>query len=175
MAKTNKITYTNTDKTIVRILNEIGTATLAEINARYATENPEKPIAPASMTSAVKKGLITKSDEKVEVTRPTTRSVYTYRLVTADFQTRDGKALPYSDGEKSIIAALQTLEGFVTLAAIATAVGVSEIKPGSISGLISKGNVEKCAEEDKVEVPATAKGLAYTYTAAVTEVPGDGE
>ena len=179
MAKTNKITYTDTDRNIVRVLNALKNEnpdkdafTLAEVNELIVNENADaKAIAPASMTSAFNKGLIGKTDEKLPITRAGNYKVFTYRLVTADLQTKDGKALPYSDGEKAIIKALAEVDGFITLEDLATNMGVARILPGSVSGLIRKGNVEKCAEDDKVIVPALVKSSAFGYFAKVTEVP----
>lgn len=179
MAKTNKITYTETDKNIVRVLNALQDMhpdkeafTLAEVNDFVTGENADaKVIAPASMTSACNKGLIGKTDEKLTVTREGNRKVFTYRLVTAEIQTKDGKALPYSDGEKAIIKALNGIDGFITLEDLASNMGVARILPGSVSGLIRKGNVEKCSEDDKVTVSAVVKSSAFGYFAKVTEVP----
>lgn len=183
MAKTNKITYTDTDRNIVRVLNTLKDTnpdkdafTLAEVNEFVTNEDANaKAIAPASMTSAFNKGLIGKTDEKLPITRKGTRKVFTYRLVTADAQTKDGKALPYSDGEKAIIKALAEIEGFITLEDLASNMGVARILPGSVSGLIRKGNVEKCSEDDKVEVEAVVKSSAFGYFAKVNEVPGNSD
>lgn len=163
MAK-NKINYTEKDRLIVLILkNSEVDLTLAEIS-----EIAGEPIAPGTITSAVKKGLVAKAGEK-EVERLTKRSVSEYVLASTDVKLNEkGKPVNYTDNEKKIMEVLGNAEAPMTLAEIAVALGVEKLTSGSINGLTKKGNVAKAGERT-VEVMGKAKVSTYEFVADVPE------
>ena len=160
----NKINYTEKDRLIVSILkNSENDLTLAEISALAGT-----PIAPGTMTSAVKKGLVAKAGEKT-VERLTKRTVAEYVLASADAKLNEkGKPVNYTDNEKKIIEVLGKAEAPMTLAEIAVALGVEKLTSGSINGLVKKGNVAKVGDRT-VEVMGKAKVSTYEFVADVPE------
>lgn len=161
----NKINYTEKDRLIVSILkNSENDLTLAEISALAGT-----PIAPGTMTSAVKKGLVAKAGEKT-VERLTKRTVAEYVLASADAKLNEkGKPVNYTDNEKKIIEVLGKAEAPMTLAEIAVALGVEKLTSGSINGLVKKDNVTKVGDRT-VEVMSKAKVSTYEFVADVPEV-----
>jgi hypothetical protein len=161
----NKINYTEKDRLIVSILKESEVdLTLAQISERAGM-----PIAPGTITAAINKGLVAKTGE-VEVAKPGKRQVATYVLVDTEARVNEkGKPVNYTDGEKKIMEVLGASETPMTLAQIATALGVEKLTSGAINGLVKKGNV---AKGDMVEVAVMGKAKVSVYE-YVADVPTD--
>jgi hypothetical protein len=154
-----EVKYSTMDKTITRILAEAPDG----LTGAAISEIAGVEVKPGHLTGAVKKGLI-KVIDKVEIEKPTKRKVFTYTYVDSEVRMReDGKAHNYTDGEKAILAHAAKMDGAFTLADLAAAMGVSDVKPGSISGLVRKGNITKCDEADKVEVIGKGKSPVNLY------------
>lgn len=120
-------------------------------------------VKPGHTTSAINKGLI-KVIGKTSVPKVTHRKVFTYTFVDAVRRNKeDGKPFNYTDGELSILATASQMESPFTLIDLAAAMGVEVVRPGSVSGLIKKGNLTKCAEEDKVTVEGVSHSEVNVY------------
>lgn len=172
MSKTKTINYTANDRTIVAALKDADhPMTLAEIN-----EKAHLNLKAGSITSAVRKGLVTKVGE-TKVKRPTKHKVSTYSFVTAEVLTEvrhDGSApkpYNYTPSETAILATASTMphqDKPFTLAELSAAHG-AEVKSGNINSLLYKGNLAKVGTRI-VDAWTYTKVSTYAFAA---DVPSD--
>lgn len=173
MSKTKTVTYTANDRAIVAVLKGADhPMTLAEIN-----EKAHLNLKAGSITSALRKGLITKCGDKVPVKRRTKHKVSTYSFVTAEvlIEVRNDGGAPkpynYTPSETAILATASTMpkDKPFTLAELSAAHG-SEVKSGNINSLLNKGNLVKVGTRI-VDAWTTTKVSTYVFAA---DVPADG-
>lgn len=161
-----KIVYTANDRAIVDALRGSEGMTLSQL-----CEATGLDLKPGHIVSAMKKGLIAATGE-VEVKRPGHREIGTYGFVTSEpLSDADGKAYNYTDGEKNVLSAAASIDGYFTLADLAKAMGVEKVYSGSINGLVKKGNI---ARGEKVQVETFTIGTNKVYS-FVADIPADAE
>lgn len=164
----NKVKYTQKDTQIVNVLkaNPDG-LTLAEISEALGEK-----VQPGTVTGMIKKKLIEVIGER-EVIKQGKRNHTLYVLVTAEpTHKEDGKENSYTDNEKAVLAAAQTIEGAFTLADLAVAMGRDKLSSGNTNGLIRKGNIAKTGEFRVVAAPTKDSVNVYGFLA---DVPADAE
>lgn len=163
MSKEKKITYSEKDYAIVKVLKEAGVPMcLADICAATGMD-----IKPATITKAKEKGLV-ENIGKQRVMRPTKRKAFTYEFVTEDVAVREnGKPYNYTDGEKKIIAVLKDATEPLSLAAIAAALGVEKLTSGAINSLVTKKGNVRVVGEVEVEAMAATEVSFYEFKADV--------
>ena len=122
---------------VIKVLQEHGALTLAEINSHLAT-----PVAIGTVSNAVNKGFIKVAEEKGVSISENKRPVNRYVFITEEAGvTGKGKAKTYTDSEKEIMAVLKDATEPMTLAAIGEALG-RKLSAGSVSGICTAGNIK---------------------------------
>ena len=164
-----KITYNEKDYAIVKALKEAGKPLcLADICAATGLD-----IKPATITKTKEKGLIANVGKQT-VLRPAKRKAFTYEFVTEEVAVREnGKPYDYTDGEKKILTVLKDATEPMTLAEIATHIGVEKLTSGAINSLVNKkGNVRVAGE---TEVYVLANSAPVSFYEFVADVPTEGQ
>lgn len=164
MAKDIKnIKYNSKDKAVVEALkaNPEG-LTLAEIN-----EATGLSLVAGNITSIKNKHLI-ENVGKRPIERQGSHKVCTYIFVTNEPAVKDGKQATYTESEQEIMKAAN-IDGEFTLNELSEKVG-RKLVPGSISGLIRKGNLAKT--ENKVDEPCIVRSTTSVYV-LLNDIPED--
>lgn len=163
MTKEKVITYSETDRAIVGALNGSEGMTFAELKDATGMN-----LVAGHISSALRKNLIKKVGT-VEVQRPVSRTVSTYRYVDSDVKENEkGKAYNYTDSEREVLNAAAKMDGEFTLAQLASAMGLEKLSSGRINSLVKKGNI---AKGDGAEVESFTKSEVGVY--AIDTIPSD--
>ncbi len=150
------------DRLIVDALRgEAEGLTIAGINAKMGSE-----IKAAHITHALMGGFIESCGEVTDYVLKT-RPVTTYRYVNSD-QAIDKKGNPIqlSDMAASVLAAASKFDGEFSIADLAEVLGLEKLANGYVTGLVSKGNLEKAGTRD-VEYQKPTPHKVYRFVKEV--------
>lgn len=159
MAKESKFTVNDNDKIIVSALKGAAEPmTIAELNEALGTS-----LLPIHFNHARTGGFIEKAGER-EVTKMRTSQVCVYFYINSDIAT-DAKGNPcnYSESQNAILAAAAEMDGDFILSELAEKMGVEKVAPGSVTSLVTRGNLGKREEKREVAHPTTSTVSTWKY------------
>jgi hypothetical protein len=162
----NKINYTEMDKVIVSTLKTSETPlALCEISEAAGVE-----IKPGHITSAVKKGLVVKSDEPRIVDKPTKKTACTYMAgKTIEEVLAANPKTNFTDNEKALATAVFGYSDNTARTASMISEDAGLDKPfasGVFTSLVKKGVLVK-GDEVSFTVKVPTKANAYTVAATL--------
>lgn len=144
----DKINYTEKDRLVCSLVKDTNGLSIAEMSEKAGVA-----ISAGSITSAIKKGLIEKLEER-EVMRPGVKKVNTYHFDGV------GDEVKLTEKETEIVNALDGHDEYFTLADLAKIMNREKMSSGSINGLVKKGVLSK---GDELELPTSKKATIGIY------------
>jgi hypothetical protein len=155
------VTFNDNDRAVASALADGSELTLAEINARTGLT-----LVPGHIVSMLKKHVIRVTGER-EVIKEAKGSVCTYSYAHSDL----GSKKAFTEPENEVLGYASQMEGYFTLAELASAMGLEKLSSGRINGLVKNGNLVK---GDSREVIRPSKSVIKTYSID-QGIPSDAE